>query len=37
MWRKENPFVLFMRMEIGAATVESGMEIPEKIKSGTVL
>ena len=31
MWRKGNPFALLVGMQIGAATVESSVEIPEKI------
>ena len=37
MWRKGNPSTLLMRMQIGAATVESSMELPQKIKNGTAL
>ena len=33
MWREGNPFVLLVGMQIGAATVESSMEIPPKIKN----
>ena len=36
MWRKGNPFALLVGMHIGAATVESSMEIPQKIKNGSV-
>ena len=32
MWRKGNTFALLVRMQTGAATVESSMEIPQKIK-----
>ena len=32
MWRKENPFALLVWMYIGAAAVESSMEIPQKLK-----
>ena len=35
MWRKGNPHSLLVGMQIGAATVESSMEIPQKIKNGT--
>ena len=35
MWRKRNPFALFVGMQIGAVTVESSMEIPQKIKNGS--
>ena len=30
MWRKGNNFALLVGMQIGAATVESSMEIPQK-------
>ena len=30
MWRKVNPPVLLVGMQIGAATVESRMEFPQK-------
>ena len=32
-----NPFALLVGMQIGAATVESRMEMPQKIKNGTAL
>ena len=32
MWRKGNPFALLVEMQTGAATVESSMERPQKIK-----
>ena len=32
MWRKGNPFALLVGMLIAAATVESSMEIPQKLK-----
>ena len=35
MWRKGNPFALLVGMQTSAATVESNMEIPEKIKNGS--
>ena len=35
MWRKGNPSALLVVMQIGAATVENSMEIPQKIKNGT--
>ena len=34
MWRKGNPFALLVKMQTGAATAESSMEIPQKIKNG---
>ena len=33
IWRKGNPSALLVGMQTGAATVESGMEIPQKIKN----
>ena len=33
MWRKGNPCVLLLGMQIGAATVENSMEYPQKIKN----
>ena len=35
MWRKGNPFALLVEMQIGAGTVESSMELPQKIKNGS--
>ena len=32
MWRKGNPFVLLVGAQTGVATVESSMEIPQKLK-----
>ena len=37
MWRKRKAFTLLVGMQIGADTVESSMEIPQKIKNGTIL
>ena len=37
MWRKGNPHALLVGMQIGAATVENTMELPQKIKNGTAL
>ena len=34
MWRKGNPFALLVEMQTGAATVESSMQIPQKITNG---
>ena len=31
-WRKEEPHALLVRMQIGAATVESSMKLPQTIK-----
>ena len=33
MWRKGNPHMLLMGMLIGAATVEYGMEVSQKVKN----
>ena len=33
MWRKGSPFALLVGMQIGAGTVESSVEVPEKIKN----
>ena len=35
MWRKGSPHALLVGMQTGAATVESSMEIPQKLKNGT--
>ena len=35
MWKKRNSFALLVGIQIGAATVESRMEIPQKIKNGS--
>ena len=35
MWTKGNPSALLVEMQIGAATVESSMEITQKIKKGS--
>ena len=32
MWRKGNPLALVVGMQTGAATVESSMKIPQKLK-----
>ena len=32
MWRKGETFVRLVGMQIGATTVESSMEIPQKLK-----
>ena len=32
MWKKSNPCVLLVGMQIGAATVEGSMELPQKLK-----
>ena len=35
LWRKGNPSTLLVGMQTGAATVESSVEFPQKIKNGT--
>ena len=35
IWRKGNPFALLVGMQASAATVESSMEIFQKLKNGT--
>ena len=35
MWRKGNPSTLLVGMQTGAATVEKGMEFPQKLKNGS--
>ena len=37
MWRKGNAHDLFVRMQIGAATVKDSMEDPQKIKNRTTI
>lgn len=37
MWRKGNCPALLVAMQISATTVESSMELPQKIKNGTAL
>ena len=37
MGSKRNPHALLVGMQTGAATVESSMELPVKIKNGTSL
>ena len=35
MWRKGSPFALLVGMQTGVATVESSVEIPQKIEHGS--
>ena len=37
MWRKMNSFALLVRMQTGTVTLESSMEVPQKIKIRTTL
>ena len=32
MWKKSNPCVLLVGMQIGAATVERSVDLPQKLK-----
>ena len=34
MWRKGNPHTLLVGVQIGTATVENSMELPQKLKMG---
>ena len=36
MWRKGNPSTLLVGMQTGAATVQSSIEIPQKIRNVSV-
>ena len=33
MWRNGNPLALLVGMQIGAATLENSVEVPQKIKN----
>ena len=35
LWRKGNPFALLVEVQTSVATVESSVEIPQKIKNGS--
>ena len=35
LWRKGNPSALLVGMQTNAATVENGMELPQKTKNGS--
>ena len=35
MWRKGNPCVLLVGMQIGATTIENSIEVSQKIKNRT--
>ena len=37
IWREGNPTTLLVGMQTDAATVENGMEFPQKTKNGTAL
>ena len=37
IWRKGHPHALSLGMHIGAAMVESSIELPQKIKNGSAL
>ena len=37
MWRKGNPLTLFMGIEMGTATTENSMEVPQKTRTRTII
>ena len=37
VWKKGNPPTLLVGMKIGAATIENGMELPQKTKNRLVI
>ena len=37
MWRNGNPLALLVGMQIGAATLENSVEVPQKIKNRPTL
>ena len=37
LWRKGSPSALLVGMQTGEATVENGMDFPQKTKNGTAL
>ena len=37
VWRKGNPNTVLVGMQIGAATMENSMEVPQKIKHRTTI
>ena len=37
MWKKGNPHALLVGMQIGAATVENSVEVPQKLNIGIAL
>ena len=37
MWRKGSPCALLVGMQVGAATMENNMDIPQKIKNKTTI
>ena len=37
MWRNGNPLALLLGMQIGVATLENSMEVPQKIKNRSTL
>ena len=37
MWRKGSPCALLVGMQVGAATMENNMDIPQKIKNRTTI
>ena len=37
MWRKGKPLTLLVGMQVGTATLENGVEIPQEIKNRATL
>ena len=37
MWRKGNPHMLLVGMQAGAATLETSMEVPQKVENRAIL
>ena len=37
MWRKGNPYALLVGLQIGVATTENSMEVPQKVKNRITL
>ena len=37
MWKKKEPCAFLVGMQIGEATVENSMEVPQKIKNRTTI
>ena len=37
MWRKGNPLTLLVGMQVGAATLENSVEVPQKVKNKATL
>ena len=37
MWRKGNPCMVLVEMQAGAATLENGMDVPQKVENRAIL